>query len=149
MSIQIRHANIDDLEQIAPLFDAYRQFYAQAPDIARARSFLAERFKNQQSTIFLATDANSQGVGFTQLYPSFSSVSASRIFILNDLFVVPGARRQGVAALLLKQAAQYGRAMGAIRLSLSTALDNAAAQKLYASLGWQRDNAFCHYDLSL
>lgn len=149
MPIHIRQATIDDLEQVAPLFDAYRQFYGQPADIALARGFLAERFQHQQSIIFVAVDEAGAAAGFTQLYPSFSSVSAQRVYVLNDLFVVPGARRKGVAACLLRQAAQFGRANGAVRLSLSTALDNAAAQKLYESMGWQRDGKFCHYDLPL
>lgn len=149
MTIHIHQATIDDLDQVAPLFDVYRQFYGQPSDIVLARTFLMERFRHQQSVIFLAVDDAGSAAGFTQLYPSFSSVSAQRIYILNDLFVAPGARRQGVAACLLSQAAQFGRAIGAVRLSLSTALDNAAAQKLYESMGWKRDDMFCHYDLSL
>ena len=149
MSINIRQANIDDLEHIVPLFDAYRQFYGQPSDVDLARAFLAERFKYQQAILFLATEPGGLDVGFTQLFPSFSSVGANRIYILNDLFVIPAARGKGVATLLLKRAAEFGRSVGAIRLSLSTALDNQPAQKLYESLGWKRDQVFCHYDLSL
>ena len=149
MPIHTRQATIDDLDQIAPLFDAYRQFYGQPADLALARSFLTERLRHQQSVIFLALDAAGAAVGFTQLYPSFSSVNAGRIYVLNDLFVAPSARRRGIAAGLLCHAADFGRAIGAVRLSLSTALDNAAAQKLYETMGWQRDEKFCHYDLPL
>ncbi len=149
MPIHTRQATIDDLDQIAPLFDAYRQFYGQPADLALARGFLTERLRHQQSVIFLALDAAGAAVGFTQLYPSFSSVNAGRIYVLNDLFVAPSARRRGIAAGLLCHAADFGRAIGAVRLSLSTALDNAAAQKLYETMGWQRDEKFCHYDLPL
>ena len=88
-------------------------------------------------------------VGFTQLYPMFSSVSAARTFILNDLFVVQEARRKGVGIELLKAATRFGRSVGAIRLSLSTAIDNQTAQALYESLGWVRDTEFYAYSLSL
>ena len=145
----VRQAGIDDLDRIVPLFDAYRQFYRQPSDIGLARSFLLERFQNQQSIIFLALDPDGSATGFTQLYPSFSSASAKRIYVLNDLFVVPEARGRKIGRALLEAAAEYGRKTGAARLTLSTALDNTTAQALYESFGWQRDNVFCTYTLPL
>ncbi len=131
------------------MFNTYRMFYGKSSDLALARSFLLERFQHNQSIIFLALRDDGTAVGFTQLYPSFSSVSAGRIFILNDLFVVPEARRSRVAAQLLTAAANHGRAVGAIRLSLSTATTNEAAQALYSSEGWVRDTGFYEYSLAL
>ena len=145
----VRQATVDDLDLIVPMFDAYRQFYRQAPDLALARSFLLERFRHNQSVIFLALDENGAPLGFTQLYPSFSSASARRIFILNDLFVVPGARRRKAGHALLAAAAEFGKKVGAARLTLSTALDNSTAQSLYEFAGWQRDRVFCVYTLPL
>lgn len=149
MSPRIRQATIHDLDILVPLFDGYRQFYGQPSDPERARSFLAARFNHHESVIVLARDENGAGLGFTQLYPQFSSVRTVRTYLLNDLYVVPAARRQGVAAALLKVAAELAAALGAASLSLSTALDNAAAQALYESLGWQRDRQFCEYSLKL
>ncbi len=134
---------------MAPLFDGYRQFYGQPADLARGREFLAQRFQQHESLILLARNGQGEGVGFTQLYPLFSSVRMVRTYLLNDLFVAPSARRQGVAAALLNAAADHARSLGAASLSLSTALDNAPAQALYESLGWQRDRQFCEYGLSL
>jgi ribosomal protein S18 acetylase RimI-like enzyme len=146
--ILIRQAGGDDLDRIVPLFDAYRQFYKQPPDLALARSFLAERFRNNQSVIFLAVDSRGfSPLGFTQLYPSFSSGLCRPIYILNDLFVVPEARRRKVGYLLLQAAAEFGSKAGAARLTLSTALDNATAQALYEFAGWRRDTVFCVYNL--
>lgn len=145
----IRQATIDDLEQLVPLFDAYRQFYGKPSDIELARNFLAERFRHHESVIFIALDSQKIGIGFTQLYPSFSSVRAARIYILNDLFVAPSSRRCGVAAKLLSAAATYAKAVGAARLGLSTAVDNKPAQQLYEAHGWKRDNNFCEYSLTL
>jgi len=144
-----RQASIADLDLLSPLFDAYRQFYGKPADLALARDFLLERFRHQQSVLFLALDDAGQALGFTQLYPSFSSVSAARTFILNDLYVAPSARRGGIAAQLLQAAADYGRALGAVRLSLSTAVDNETAQALYAAQGWVRDTKFQAYTLAL
>lgn len=149
MSFQVRHATIHDLETLAPLFDAYRQFYGQPADLDLARSFLAERYQHHESVLLLALDEQGRGIGFVQLYPLFSSVRAARRYLLNDLFVQPEARRSGVAAALLQAAAAHGRAMGVAGLSLSTALDNEPAQRLYESLGWQRDRQFCEYSLAL
>jgi len=72
--------------KIVGLIDAYRQFYKQSSDVASAYEFLKERFSHGESVIFLAFEGD-QALGFTQLYPSFSSVSMARVFILNDLFV--------------------------------------------------------------
>ena len=88
-------------------------------------------------------------VGFTQLFPSFSSVSAARIFILNDLFVSPEARRRSVGSLLLDAAARFGREVGAVRLTLSTEVTNDKAQALYEREGWKRQTEFYSYDLVL
>jgi ribosomal protein S18 acetylase RimI-like enzyme len=149
MTTTVRPATVHDLDTVAALFDAYRQFYRQPPDRQRARDFLAERFRHHESVIFLAFDENGVAVGFTQLYPLFSSVSANRKYLLNDLYVVPAARRSGAARELLTAAAQFARANGAASMSLSTALDNQPAQDLYESLGWKRDTEFCEYNLTL
>ncbi len=149
MSFAVRQATIHDLDLIAPLFDAYRQFYGQPTDVALARRFLEERFQHHQSVVLLAMNAEGEGIGFTQLYPLFSSVRAARTYLLNDLFVAPSARRDGVAVALLREAADYARAAGAVRMSLSTAHDNIAAQHLYELLGWTRDEAFREYSYGL
>ena len=150
MSIIVRQATIHDLDLVAPLFDAYRQFYAQPADLALARRFLEERFRHAESVVLLAlNDATGEGVGFTQLYPLFSSVRATRRYLLNDLFVTPEKRRFGVAAALLHAATAHARAMGMAGMSLSTANDNLPAQRLYESMGYQLDSGFREYHLTL
>jgi GNAT superfamily N-acetyltransferase len=147
--VAVRQATILDLDLIAPLFDAYRQFYRKPADLALARRFLLERFQHNQSIIFLAVRQDGSAIGFTQLFPSFSSASAARILILNDLFVLPDARRKAVGSLLLAAAAGFGRAVGAVRLTLSTEVTNRAAQALYETEGWTRQTGFFVYDLAL
>lgn len=141
-------ANPDHLADVAMLFDHYRVFYHQLSNIHAAEQFIADRFRHQDSTIFLAL-ADGSGVGFAQLYPSFSSVSMGRVWILNDLFVLPSHRRQGIATQLMQTAADYGRDTGAIRLTLATEKTNTAAQALYESLGYQLDQTFNHFALTL
>lgn len=144
----VRPAVIDDLDRLVPLFDGYRQFYGQPSDVAGARRFLRERFEHGQSILFLACDGD-RAVGFTQLFPSFSSTRMARIFVLNDLFVLPEARGGGAARALLAAACDHGRKVGAVRLSLSTAVINTAAQSLYESAGWRRDTEFHGYAIAL
>jgi GNAT superfamily N-acetyltransferase len=146
---EVRQATVFDLDLVVPLFDAYRQFYRRPGDLGLARQFLLERFQHNESIVFLAMQQDGSAVGFTQLFPSFSSASAARILILNDLFVSPEARRQKVGSLLLAAAARYGREVGAIRLTLSTEVTNENAQALYEGEGWVRQEEFYHYDLAL
>ncbi|TFW34906.1 GNAT family N-acetyltransferase [Massilia horti] len=147
--IIIRQAQEADTDAIAPLFDAYRQFYGKpsAPDVA-AR-FIGERLANGESAIFLAFNNAGKAVGFVQLYPTFSSVSAARVYVLNDLFVAPEARRGTIARSLMAAAARFARERGALSLSLSTGKTNSMAQALYESEGWVRDEAYYHYSLTL
>jgi GNAT superfamily N-acetyltransferase len=147
--VAVRQATILDLDLLTPLFDAYRQFYRKPSDLGLARRFLLERFQHNQSIVFLAVRQNGSAVGFTQLFPSFSSASAAPILILNDLFVEPDARCMRVGSLLLSAAANFGRAVGAIRLTLSTEFTNEAAQALYETEGWTRQTDFYVYNLSL
>ena len=148
VNVQVREARSADLDLIVPLFDAYRRFYRQSSDLPNARSFLQARLDRRQSTIFLALD-ESEAVGFTQLYPSFSSVSMARIFILNDLFVSPEARTKGVGSALLAAAAEFGKQAGAVRLVLGTETTNTVAQSVYERMGWVRDTSFYTYELTL
>ena len=136
MSISIRRAGMDDADAIAPLFDLYRSFYQQPSDPALARRFISERLQHEQSVILLA-DLDGKAVAFTQLFPSFSSVSARRSWILNDLYVHASARRKGIARALLQAASDFARADGAIRLELETDPDNRSAQALYRHMGWE------------
>jgi ribosomal protein S18 acetylase RimI-like enzyme len=147
MSVTVRRAGTGDIAALAALFDGYRQFYRQAADLTAATAFLRERLERAESVVFIAENAR-EAIGFTQLYPSFSSVAMARIFVLNDLFVAEAARRQGVGEKLLKAAVRHARGAGAARLTLSTAVDNRAAQALYESAGWQRDQRFYVYNLA-
>jgi GNAT superfamily N-acetyltransferase len=135
MSVAVRQAGPADVARAAPLFDAYRSFYAQPPDLARAHDWLAQRVAQGEATLLLA-ERDGRTVGFTLLYPGWSSVSTGRVLVLNDLYVDPSARRAGVASALLRAAAQAGRDQGALRLVLETARGNLAAQALYVREGW-------------
>ncbi|WP_416828170.1 GNAT family N-acetyltransferase [Ectobacillus polymachus] len=146
--MEVYQATITDLVGVSELFNLYRVFYNQSSDLEGAATFLAERINNQESVIFVAVQEG-RYVGFTQLYPSFSSVSMRRMWILNDLYVLKEARGQGVAQKLLDAAKKYALQTEAKSLELQTAPDNKIAQKLYEKNGYQKDTTFFHYSLNL
>ena len=146
----IKRAELRDVPAIAPLFDQYRVFYDQISDVELAKCFLEERIQKDQSVLYYAQlEGTDQLIGFVQLYPSFSSVSAQPLWILNDLFVTENVRRSGAGRALLREAARMARLTGAKGLSLSTSGQNKAAQKLYESEGYIRDTVYWHYDLQI
>jgi ribosomal protein S18 acetylase RimI-like enzyme len=145
--VRILRAGIGDIDALTPLFDGYRQFYGRRSDPPAAREFLRERIERDESVIYIAHTRPDEAAGFTQLYPSFSSVSVQRLWILNDLFVRSDVRRGGVARALLERARQHAVDTGAKGLVLSTGVSNKAAQALYESCGWQRDDEFFQYHL--
>jgi GNAT superfamily N-acetyltransferase len=146
--LEIIRANIQHLNVLGPLFDQYRRFYGQVSDPARARDFLRARIERNESGVFVA-ELDGKPAGFTQLYPLFSSIRMSRIWILNDLFVAEFARRRGIARALLKAAREYAEQSGASELMLQTHHDNRAAQALYEREGWRREDAYYWYAFKL
>lgn len=138
MTIAIRQASPADAPILAPLLDAYRQFYGQPADLARAHAWLRERLERGESVV-LAAEREGMPVGFAQLFPTFSSVRTARVWILNDLFVSPQARRGGVARALLDAAADHARHLGAAYITLETMRDNTPARALYRAAGWQEE----------
>jgi GNAT superfamily N-acetyltransferase len=145
--MDIRPALPADLENLVPLFDAYRVFYRAASDPEGARRFLGARLSAGDSRIFLAFHGR-EATGFTQLYPYFSSVSMRRIWIFNDLFVVPEARQTGTGKALMAAAEAFARADGAKGLTLATQSGNLTAQNLYVRMGYRKDEEFFHYALT-
>ena len=145
--LKVVQAGLQHLDELTQLFDSYRQFYRQASDTSGAKAFLHERLSQGDSVVFIAF-LDGKPAGFTQLYPSFSSVSMAQIWILNDLFVAQHARRSGVAKALMERAASFGKETGAARLTLTTEVTNEQAQALYEALGWKKDTSFYTYSLA-
>ena len=147
-TVTFRLAESSDLDQLADLFDQYRQFYECPPDLSAAKNWIAENFERGRSTIFAADDG-CQLIGFTQLYPALCSVDLVDYFVLYDLFVAPSARRQGFARALMNAASEWAKAQGAARLDLETARDNHPGQALYRELGYELDEVFLKFSLDL
>ncbi len=146
--LTVRRATVADVDLVAPLFDRYRQFYGCSPDIDAARAFLRERLEREESVIFVAL-ADGIGVGFTQLYPTFTSIGARRAWILNDLYVSVEARRKGVGRRLLDSARTMAEETDSAWVELATARDNARAQALYRSCGYKKDEGYDRFKLTL
>jgi GNAT superfamily N-acetyltransferase len=147
VDLTIVRAGRNELDDLAPLFDGYRQFYGQRSDLPAARRFLRDRIERDESVIYLSYANGGEASGFTQLYPSFSSVSLKPLWILNDLFVRSDIRRGGVGRALLERARRHAVETGAKGLVLNTGVTNKAAQSLYKSCGWLRDDEFFQYHL--
>ena len=147
--MEILKANESHIPEISRLFDLYRQFYKCEPNIDLATQFISDRFKNGESVIFVAL-ATDRLTGFVQMYPSFCSVDAIKIFILYDLYVDEGDRQSGIGELLMKKATEFAKVEGASRIDLLTAFDNRSAQHLYDKLGYKRDlEDFFAYSLKI
>jgi GNAT superfamily N-acetyltransferase len=137
----IRRAKKKDIEGLSILFDKYRIFYKQRSDVEKARSFLKKRMKRKESVLFVAEERD-ELIGFTQLFPIFSSVSMKRTWLLNDLFVNEKSRGIGAATKLLDAAKEFGAETNSKWLLLQTAADNFTAQKVYEKNGWVKETDF-------
>ncbi|MCM3727569.1 GNAT family N-acetyltransferase [Neobacillus cucumis] len=143
----IQKASLTELDPLTELFDLYRTFYKQESDLEGAKQFLKERISKNESFAFIALDGE-KPLGFVQLYPSFSSVSMKRSWILNDLYVKKEARGKGVGENLLKKAIEFAKETGAKGLFLETANDNYNAQRLYEKIGFKKEvNYFYYYSI--
>ena len=167
VGLEIVRARVEDVEAVVPLFDAYLQFYKLPSNEEAARRFLHARLLKGEAVIFLALEESPAGepaarphksgegnparaaLGFTLLYPTWSSLSMKPWWNLNDLYVVPAARQRGVARALMLRARRLAEQTGASGLGLETAKDNFAAQKLYEQLGWLREEEFFRYELKV
>lgn len=149
MSLTISLATLNDADDLACLFDLYRQFYQQAADHDCARSFITQRLKQKDSDLLIARTHSGAAAGFIQLFPTFCSIEAKPIAILNDLYVREDARRSGAASQLMDAAQKLGKERNWAYLLLSTAHTNTRAQALYEKKGWQLDTVYRYFTLPL
>ncbi len=151
--ITIKRITLQDIELVVDLFDQYRIFYKQQSNLEVARAFILDRLRQNESIIFVAiSEESNRPVGFTQLYPTFSSMRVAKNWILNDLYVVLDARKMGIGRKLILEAMHFAKTENATFLKLSTAVDNFTAQQLYESMGFVRldvDEEFYDYKISL
>ncbi len=135
--MEIVRAEIQNIPDLIPLFDGYRIFYRQQSDYVSAKQFLTERITKNESIIFMLYE-NENAIGFTQLFPLFSSVSMQPMYLLNDLYIEKNYRGQGYGKLLIDEAKKLCRSKNFKGLALQTEQDN-PAQRLYEREGFIKD----------
>ncbi len=140
----VRKASKEDLDQLAVLFDEYRQFYGASSNLQQSHEFLRQRFENQESIIFIHIK-DDVFTGFVLLYLGFSSVACSTYYILDDVYVTPMFRRQGSARQLIDTAILFARQQNAQRISLETQKNNYQSHQLYEQMGFVKDSEFQTY----
>lgn len=145
MKNSIRKANLQDLAQLSQLFDEYRTFYHKSSDFSAAQQFLSERLQNNDSEIFVAEEGG-QVVGFTQLYPLFSSTRMKRYWLLNDLYVNPNFRGKGFSKALIERAKQLCRESDSCGMYLETGKDNQIGNQLYPGAGFKKYDEVNFYE---
>lgn len=149
--IEIKRINLSEADLVISLFNQYRIFYGNFSDLGMAKAFVDARLENNESVIFVALDEN-KPVGFTQLYPKYSSARLSKNWILNDLFVNENHRKQGIGQELIKTAMDFAKTQGSTFVQLETAVDNYTAQSLYEAIGFKKqapDTKFFLYRIDI
>lgn len=144
-TMEIKQVDSQLLDQLVPLFDAYRVWYGKPSDLASARDFLLARIQAEESVIYGAFANDDKMKGFVQLYPLFSSTRMNRLWLLNDLFVVASDRGKGISKLLIDQAKKLALDTGAAGLMLETEKSNEIGNNLYPDTGFILDSDFNHY----
>jgi len=137
--ITIRKIQKTEFKLAAEMFNNYRIFYKQPSNLELAENYLKERLENNEAHIFVAfLEQEELPLGFTLLYPKFSSVSAIKNWHIGDLYVKTEHRKLGIGNKLLEAAVSYAKKETAVFVSLNTALDNYGAQNLYESFGFEK-----------
>ena len=145
MKTNTRKATIDDLSQLAQLFDEYRMFYHKISDFSAAQQFLSERLQNNDSEIFVVEEDGKLG-GFVQLYPLFSSTRMKRYWLLNDLYVNSNSRGKGYSKVLIEEAKVLCRTSDSCGMYLETGKENMIGNQLYPSAGFKKYDEVNFYE---
>jgi ribosomal protein S18 acetylase RimI-like enzyme len=148
--MEITRASASDLSVVLPLFDGYRQFYEQVPNLDACKEYLSERLSKLESAIFLAfEEVNGEkiGIGFTQLYMTFSSVTLKKFWVLHDLYVKEDFRKKGVAKMLINKSKELALENAPIGLVIESRISNQSAQHLFDSVGFVKEGEHYFYFL--
>ncbi len=139
--VTIAQASTADLDAVAPLFDAYRSFFAGSDDLARSRRFLEERLSAADSVVFFAR-SEAQALGFIQLYPLWSSWYCRRVWFLSDLYVREESRKCGVGRRLVERAIGHAVLSGSSSIMVELPHREPHLREFYATLGFHEDAVF-------
>ena len=129
-----------DLPELLPLMRAYCDFYGVAPDdeqlLVMARALIAD--PDREGIQLIARGADGRAVAFATVFWTWSTLSASRIGVMNDLFVSPDARGRRLGEALIEACRERCARHGATSLQWQTAKSNERAQRLYDRIGGER-----------
>lgn len=148
----ISRARPVDVAAATELFVSYQAFYRVIADVAKARAFVSDRLRLNDTIFLMARYEDTpthKGVGFAQMMPKLSSTSMRRDWVLNDLFVVEEYRRRGIATALMNESLAFAKRTGGVKMSLKTQADNTPARALYERDGWELDAEFVTYTLKV
>jgi GNAT superfamily N-acetyltransferase len=147
----IRKATLKDLDQLTSMFDQYVVFYKNPSNIEKHKAYLKERIENNEATVFIAFDDTNleKAIGFTLIYVTFSSLALNKILILNDLYVDPAVRKNGVGEKLILQVIDFAKEIGSNLIRLRTSKSNVVAQGLYNKMGFVREDYLYSYDYTI
>lgn len=145
MNYSIKKAQLEDLDEAAALFNLYRVFYRQEPDLVKATAFLRARFLNNESDIFLVI-ADGKAVGFVQLYKLYHYTKLQKQWLLSDLFVHPDYRGKGLSVALINRSKQWCEETDACGLLLETEKTNVIGNQLYPRCGFEQDELHNYYN---
>ncbi|MFP7298812.1 GNAT family N-acetyltransferase [Neobacillus niacini] len=140
----IRQATIQDLPQIVPVFDAYREYFKQDKNPEKVEEFLFDRFEHLESVIFIA-EQKGEVIGFAQLYPVFSSLTLQRVWLLNDFFIIEEFRGSGVGTQLFKTVKELTVLTKSKGIELSVEHTNQKAWRFWEKQGFMLDEDFRYY----
>ncbi len=146
--IVLKKANTKDAKKIGEVFDLYRQFYKKESDVEICKKYIKERLNNNEADIFIFED-NNECIGFVQLYTTFDSLELSKKIVLYDLYVRSEYRTQGFGKKLMFAALEFAKKNNISGIELSTSKNNTTAQSLYEKLGYERDEDFYNYYLTV
>jgi hypothetical protein len=142
LSPLVFRADVEHLEKVALLMDAYRSECNQPRDLPEARYFLLSRFSKEDSIFFLAEDPlTGEAQGFLHLIPSFSTVSLRSIFCLLDIYIAPHPQRAPqetlIAEALLQEAVAFANLREDIALEVTVHQWNARWETTFLNLGFR------------
>ena len=140
-----------DLAELLPLMRGYCDFYDVDPSdealLAMSRALIAD--PRREGFQLIARDSSGSAIGFATVFWTWATSRASRIGVMNDLFVHLDARGSGAADELIAECARLVREAGGRSLEWQTAHDNLRAQKVYRRVGGERDERWLSYSIEL
>ena len=145
----VKRLNEKYIDQFVTVVDEYREFCGFTPSPVETKTFFQTLLKKNEAATFIAISEDDKVMGFINLYPSNSTLSLKKIWILNDLGVSSKYRRLGVAQKLIQESIEFAKNSGAIRIELKTNKTNLNAQNLYKEIGFKIDQDNLHYKVCI